>query len=122
MKSKLLAGAAILSLAFTALAVSEPAIIPQPQKMERQPGTFKLSPDTQIYTDSAAAETGQLLAGKLRQATGWPFPVNDHAAPDAKITDGILLTTSGAKAMNWSPPPAASSSVPPRRRGCFTAR
>jgi hexosaminidase len=98
MKSKILAGAALLSLSLTALAVTEPAIIPQPQKMERQPGTYKLSPDTQIYTDAASAETGQLLASKLRQTTGWQFPVNDNAAPDTKIADGILLTTSGADA------------------------
>jgi hexosaminidase len=98
MKSIILNSAAVLSLAVTALAVNEPAIIPQPQKMERQLGTFKLSPDTQIYTDSASAETGHLLAGKLRQVTGWQFPVNDNSGPDVKITDGILLTTSGADA------------------------
>jgi hexosaminidase len=100
MKLQLIAGVAAFSLAATVLAVNEPAIIPQPQSLTRLEGAFKLAADTRIYTDSASADTGNLLAGKFRQSTGWPFRVSGKTTPDleAGITDGILLTTKGASA------------------------
>ena len=98
MKSKLFVGLAALSLAATALAVNEPALIPQPQKLERREGVFKLTPATRIYADAATGDAGHLLAAKLRQATGYDFPVVENALPDAKVADGIWLTTSGAEA------------------------
>ncbi len=98
MKSKIIIGLSILSLAVTALAINEPAIIPQPQNLTRLEGSFKLAPDSRIYADSSSAETAQLLASKLRQSTGWQFPVSDKSSPELKGTDGILLTTRGADA------------------------
>ena len=98
METKILIGLSVLSLAATALAVNEPAIIPQPQNLTRREGAFKLAADTRIYTDAVAADTGRMLAGKLRQSTGWQFPVSDQSPPDRKVTAGILLTTAGADA------------------------
>ncbi len=98
MKTKILIALAALSLATAALAVNEPAIIPQPQSLTRLEGSFKLAEEMTIYTDAAAAETGRMLAGKFRQATGWQFRVSNQTSPDGKITDGILLTTAGADA------------------------
>src|SRR5664279_4706037 len=98
MKTKIVIGLSVLSLATAALAVNEPAIIPQPQSLTRLEGSFKLAEDMTIYTDAAAAETGRMLAGKFRQATGWQIRVSNQPTPDVKITDGILLTTAGADA------------------------
>ena len=98
MKTKFFIGLAVLSLAATALAVNEPALIPQPQHLTRLEGSFKLAPEMPIYSDAAGAETARMLAGKLRQSTGWRFTVSDNSAPDEKNSGGILLTTSGADA------------------------
>jgi hexosaminidase len=91
-------GAIFLCAATALAAVNEPAIIPQPQNLARLDGAFKLAPGTQIYTDPASADTGNLLAGQLRKATGWRFRISGKTTPHLKITDGILLTTSGADA------------------------
>jgi hexosaminidase len=96
MKSKLIAAMAALSLAATALAVNEPAIIPQPQSLTRLDGAFKLAPDTRIYTDPASADTGGFLAERLRKPTGYSFRISPKTTPDLKVNDGILLTTSDA--------------------------
>ena len=98
MKSKLIIGMAALVLAATVLAANEPAIIPQPQKMERREGAFKLVPQTRIYTDPAAADTGDWLAERLRKSTGWKFRTSGKTPPELAVTGGILLTTNGADA------------------------
>ena len=98
MTSKTIIGLSILSLAVTALAMNEPAIIPQPQSLTRLEGAFKLASGTRIYTDPASMNTGDFLAGRLRKSTGWRFRISGKTAPDLTITDGILLTTSGAEA------------------------
>ncbi len=82
----------------TALAVNEPAIIPQPQKITRLVGAFKLAADTRIYTDTASADTGALLSAQLRKSTGWGFTVGSKTSSEPVITAGILLTTNGADA------------------------
>jgi hexosaminidase len=96
MRSKLLTGIAASLLAATALAVDEPALIPQPQKMERREGVFKLLPDTRIYTDRAASDTGDALASRLRLATGYPLKTGAKWFASAPVANGILLTTKGA--------------------------
>jgi len=98
MKFKLIIGMAALVLAANVLAASEPAIIPQPQKMERREGGFKLVPQTRIYTDPAAADTGSWLAAQLRKSTGWKFRISGKTPPELAGTGGILLTTNGADA------------------------
>ena len=97
MKSLFFAGIAVLSLASAAMADHEPALIPQPQQMVRMEGVLKLSPDTRIYTDPASVETGEFLAAQLRQATGWGFRLSGKTTANEVVTDGILLTTSGAE-------------------------
>ena len=96
MKSILLIGVAALSLAAAALAVDEPAIIPQPQKMERQEGVFKLSSDTRIFTDYASVDTGEQLATRLRQATGYPLKTRRELFSGAPQANRIMLTTKKA--------------------------
>ena len=94
MKSKIIIGLSILSLASTALAVNEPAIIPQPQSLTRLDGSFKLAPDTRIYTDPASLVTGDILAGQLRKSVGGRFRISGKTTPElaGMVTDGILLT------------------------------
>ena len=66
----------------TALAVNEPAIIPQPQNLARLDGSFKLPPDTRIYTDPASMDTGSFLAERLRKSTGGRFRISGKTTPD----------------------------------------
>ena len=96
MKSKLIIGTAVLVLAATVWAANEPAIIPQPQKMERLEGGFQLVPQTWIYTDPASADTGSWLAVQLRKSTGWKFRISGKTPPELAVTGAILLTTNGA--------------------------
>ena len=96
MKTNILIALSALSLATAALAVNEPAIIPQPQELTRLEGVFKLAPTTEIICDATARDTARILSSKLRQSTGWEFPVSDSAGTEPN--GGILLTTSGATA------------------------
>ena len=82
----------------TALAANEPAVIPQPEKIENTAGTFVLGSATQIYTDSGSFDTGDYLATQLRKSTGYYLKLSGKTTPDLEpeITSGILLTTSGA--------------------------
>ncbi|HEX7570636.1 MAG TPA: beta-N-acetylhexosaminidase, partial [Verrucomicrobiae bacterium] len=90
---------ALFLCAVTALAaVNEPALIPQPQNLARLDGAFQLAPNTRIYTDPASMDTGMFLAERLRKSTGWRFRISGKTTPDLKVTDGILLTTTGADA------------------------
>jgi hexosaminidase len=50
-------------------------IIPQPTQITFQSGTLTLSPQFKIFTDSASAEIGTMLAQRLHAATGWDIPV-----------------------------------------------
>src|ERR1039457_6330180 len=97
MKSKLICAMAVC-WAVTALAVNEPAVIPQPQSLTRLEGAFKLAADTRIYTDPASLDSGNLLAAQLRQSTGWRFRISGKTTPDLAVTGGILLATSVADA------------------------
>lgn len=93
---KFIGGISLCCATSSALVVNEPALIPQPQSLTRLEGSFKLAEGMTIYTDATAAETGRMLAGKFRQATGWQLRVSNQPASGEKITDGILLTTAGA--------------------------
>ena len=92
MKLKLIIGLVTVSLAATVLAVNEPAIIPQPQKMEVKEGAFRLLPETRIHADKLAKNAAEFLAARLRKATGNSFRVDDKTGG----ASGIVLTTSGA--------------------------
>jgi hexosaminidase len=89
----------LTSIAGTALgAMNEPALIPQPQKMERLDGEFKLSEATRIFADRGSAATAEYLAARLRPPTGHRFKVSHKIKAGAPMGSGILLTTNGADA------------------------
>ncbi|HTB84570.1 MAG TPA: beta-N-acetylhexosaminidase [Candidatus Sulfotelmatobacter sp.] len=79
-----------------AQAADELALIPQPQKMERLDGEFKLSPSTRILTDKSSELTAEFLAKRLRQSTGYRFKVAGAFITDPALVENILLTTNGA--------------------------
>ena len=75
---------------------NRPAIIPLPQKMELHAGTFKLTPDTQVYVDPALRETEKFLTERLRKSTGYPLKTHTKFISSTAIKGGILLTTKDA--------------------------
>ena len=77
---------------------NSPGLLPVPQKMTLGEGVFKLGPDTRIYVDSASRSTGEWLAARLRQATGYNFKIRSKSRATNAINGGILLTTNQAKA------------------------
>jgi len=99
MKSQIIAIIQLL-LAGTAFAANPPAIIPEPQKMELGDGTFTLEPGTRIYVDLASHQTGEFLAAKLRQSTGYQCKVITKFFSAAPAQNGILLTIKDANT-NW---------------------
>lgn len=72
--------------------------MPQPVKMQTQPGAFQLGSRTRIVTDAASQITGTQLADRLRTATGNAFK-SSVANGRAVQKNTILLTTNGADAM-----------------------
>jgi hexosaminidase len=84
----------LILLCFLAVSAwaAEPALIPAPQQLKLEDGSFIPSPDTKIFADTAARPTAKLLADRLHQGTGFKFPVHS-----GKPTSGnIVLTTSGS--------------------------
>jgi len=69
-----------------------PSLIPLPQKMEVQAGAFRLTRTTRICTDQPARASGDFLAARLRQATGYPLNV----VADKPDGDDLLITTQAA--------------------------
>lgn len=86
MKMKLLSAFVILLLAAIS-ARSEISIIPQPQKLEVKEGVFALSKSARIHADKSGTGAAELLAARLRAATGFAFKLDAKA--DAK--SGIVL-------------------------------
>jgi N-acetyl-beta-hexosaminidase len=76
-------------------AASLPAIIPQPQRIERLAGTFRLGPTTRIVVDRASRATGRYLAARLRRSTGYPFALG-RSRGAGPVAGAILLTTRSA--------------------------
>lgn len=91
-------GVIVFPLAATggiAAGVAAPALIPVPQKLELRNGRFELVPETRIRVDSAARETGEYLATRLRACTGYPLKVSTTSK--AQVNKGeVLLTTKDA--------------------------
>ncbi|MEO5802153.1 MAG: beta-N-acetylhexosaminidase [Verrucomicrobiota bacterium] len=97
----------IFALLFSAVAVfATPSLIPLPQQMTVQAGTFTLCPaqlipgapspaPTKILVDGASRETGEYLAVLLFKSTGFRFEIatNSGIAP---VPQAILLTTNNA--------------------------
>jgi len=85
---------------------SFPAVIPAPQQITLQPGTFSLIPaqrtlglfphgGTKIMADSSAHPTAEFLAHRLHQSTGYRIAICN---PGPNATGNILLTTQNADA------------------------
>jgi len=75
---------------------SGPAIIPEPQKLELEAGTFKLTAATHIRVDSVSRATGKYLAAHLRDATGYPLATGTKWFSSAVGPGNILLTIKNA--------------------------
>ena len=95
---KLIVGICILlpASAILAAGTNEPAFIPLPQRIERFDNAFKLMPQTRICTDWASRETGEFLAARLRQSTGYPLKVAVKLGANRAVANAILLTTRSA--------------------------
>ena len=87
----------VLLLASQPVAASvEPAVIPNPASIERQPGAFKLARDTAIVVppgDAEAGRTAEFLAGLVERARGTRLAVRSGAPRDGAIN--LVRTTGG---------------------------
>jgi hexosaminidase len=85
---------------FTATAFADDnndlGLIPQPQKFQRQDGTFTLTSKTRIYSDHSSRTTAKFFADRLRQSTGYPLKIHSKPIFSAPSTDAILFTTKDA--------------------------
>ena len=102
-----LAGLFVLLLA-AAAGGAAPALIPLPQLLQTNAGTFTLCPPpvipgvptpapTPILVDTAARETGEYLAITLFKSTGYRFQIATNSG-GVPIAGAILLTTNNALA------------------------
>lgn len=70
------------------------SIIPAPMKAEAQEGQFQLTADTRILADDQFKNEAQLLAARLRVATGYPIKIK--SAPATPSASDIVLTAQDA--------------------------
>ncbi len=90
LRSIILCTASMLAMPLTA--VTEPAIVPKPHKMEVLQGSYKISEKTTIqYADDSAKDVAEYLANALNPATG----LNLKAAKGETAGTGILLELLG---------------------------
>src|SRR6266516_3130623 len=101
--------AGLVWLLFAAVAfAAPPALIPLPQVLQTNTGSFTLCPPqvipgapapapTLILVDGAGRETGEYLAMMLFKSTGYRFQVGTNSGA-AAVPQAILLTTNGALA------------------------
>ena len=67
----------MLLLATTvAMRAAEPAIIPQPQKMDVKDGVFEITDQTAVWANPAGQVEANKLAASLRAATGFKLSVS----------------------------------------------
>ena len=92
--TKVLAAIVVASVCAIVHAANPTAIIPAPAKAEMAPGNFQLRADTRILAGPDSRATAELLAARLRPATGFKFKIKS-AKPDGAAGD-ILLTTQNA--------------------------
>lgn len=81
----------------TAMCLANETVLPVPQKMVVDDGAFKITPDTRIYTDTAAQSNGEFLAARLRKSTGYKIAVATGAL-SGNVPGDILVTAANAKA------------------------
>jgi len=93
-QKKILAAIAVASVCVMARAANPTPIIPAPAKAEASPGNFQLCAATRILAGPDLRATAELLAARLRPATGFKFKIK--SAEPAGAAGGILLTTQEA--------------------------
>lgn len=74
----------ILAAVVAVLAQGGPApvaVIPRPERVTASSGAFTLNANTIIWTDSAAAPLGHLLARLIEPATGFPLTIQTGGVP-----------------------------------------
>jgi hexosaminidase len=69
------------------------ALIPLPQKVERQAGAFQLTANTCVLSDFGSRQAAAFLAGKLDGATGYPIKNGWKLFSSSPVANAILLTT-----------------------------
>ncbi len=72
---------------------AEPALIPAPQSMKLKDGVFALHSGAKIVANAPAKPAASFLAERLREGTGYGFPVRSSGKPAA---GNIVLTTDGS--------------------------
>jgi hexosaminidase len=70
-------------------AATDPCLVPLPLEMTRDPGEFRLTPETRIVTDASTRRLGRTLAAYVEQATGWHLRASAGGGPN-RITLKIL--------------------------------
>jgi len=96
----------LLLLQAAGLFAAPPALVPLPQLMQTNAGSFTVCPaqvipgapvlaPTRILVNDAARETGEYLATSLFKSTGHRFQIVTNAGVSA-VPDAILLTTNSA--------------------------
>src|SRR5690242_6374890 len=73
-----------------------PALLPLPQKIQTQQGYFSIESSTGLEIDRTSEVAGQLLAERLRTASGFDLPIIRQARPNG-LPGIISLTTESAK-------------------------
>lgn len=81
-----------------AVGVNDLGLIPLPQKIQLQDGTFTLTPQTRIYSDLPSSQTAKFFADRLRPSTGYPLKEGVKPLLTADATNAILFTTKDANA------------------------
>jgi len=81
---------ALRDIAHAADSVEAISIIPQPVKMNVEPGVFTITPETLIYADPASDSTGRQLADYLAPATG--FALRVLPLKEQVLLDNIILS------------------------------
>jgi hexosaminidase len=73
----------MLALCFVLGGVHAQDIVPRPAQLQRDPGTFTLTPATRIVAGGAAVLEAQMLRAYLQPATGFPLPIDTRDGANA---------------------------------------
>jgi len=98
MKHVFFAILATASLVTPALS-APPSVLPLPQKIQEQTGTFQITAATSIDYSAELASEATVLALQLRQATGFPIPLKkfDASTPPTPLSIVLEISDSAPK-------------------------